>query len=58
MGLPRESIQIGRCYLSEEGRVRRVVSTGTEVSLIVGYQNSRADEFCGGAVINRCCDRV
>ena len=25
MGLPPESIQIGRCYLSEEGRVRRVV---------------------------------
>ena len=25
MGLPPETIQIGRCYLTEEGRVRRVV---------------------------------
>jgi hypothetical protein len=26
VGLPPESIQIGQCYLSEEGRVRRVVA--------------------------------
>ena len=28
MALPPESIQIGRCYLTEEGRVRLVVGFG------------------------------
>jgi hypothetical protein len=44
MSIPPESIQVGRCYLSEEGRVRRVTKFLASGQVRYKYRSFPDDE--------------